>query len=154
MDDEKRFVLIDDAGFAKGFYSDKVGAAPPANAFEISADVWREWVENGRRRRWNGSELETVEPAPPGFVKVYTRKVDMWVRATDAEADALEAALAAAPARMRQAFASAEWLMHDDRPEPPMLPHGNPLWAPLRAAVVAAVGEEAAARLLAPSPGA
>ena len=73
---------------------------------------------------------------PPGI----TYKSDVWRRMTDAEAETLAGLLASAPARQRELFASIAYIDPSDADYPM-----------LRDPVVAALGEERAAVVLAPS---
>lgn len=86
--------------------------------------------------RW---QLEAVpEVAVP--VQVITYKKDIWVRATDAEADTIEQVLAQQSTRKQRIFADAQYLDHAD-----------PLFAELRGGFEAAFGKERASQLLAGS---
>jgi hypothetical protein len=83
----------------------------------------------------------TVNVMPPQVVSsAETWKSDFWLRASETEAVTLEQMLAAAPARMRGVFNGVQSLQHS-----------SPLFASLYADISAALGDEVAARLLAPS---
>lgn len=79
-------------------------------------------------------------PAPPAPYRI--AKADIWRRATDAEAEAMDAALSAAPVRLRRAYDAAQFIASDD------------IWfAELEAGIAAAVGPARVAELLARSDG-
>lgn len=82
------------------------------------------------------------KPPPVGTENpaLRTYKSDVWRRCTDAEAQALDAALAAATAKLRRLWDDCTILEHE-----------APEWSLLVAGVAAAVGEERAAEILAPS---
>ncbi|MGC5777568.1 hypothetical protein J4O73_02385 [Methylobacterium sp. NFXW15] len=77
-------------------------------------------------------------PAP--VVPVITYKKDIWVRATDAEADTIEQVLAQQTTRKQNIFRDATYL-----------DHAEPLFAELMAGFVVAFGEVRAGQLLAGS---
>lgn len=83
----------------------------------------------------------TLEDAsPPAPIRYQIAKADIWRRATDAEADAMDAALNAAPVRLRRTYSAAQYIDSGDE------------WFPeLEAGIAAAVGPERAAELLAPA---
>jgi hypothetical protein len=81
-----------------------------------------------------------VEPEPEPAPVLLTYKSDVWRRATDAEAEIINAALNAAPVRQRRLW--------DDST---ILEHGADMWTPLRAQMVEAFGEARANEILAPS---
>lgn len=81
---------------------------------------------------------KSVMPPPPTVVVTY--KADIWRRATDAEAEAIQASIDAQPARKRNLFRDALYLQHDDLE-----------FAELRAGFTAAFGEARAKELLAVS---
>lgn len=100
---------------------------------------------DGKRVAMKGDELadfldREANPPPSSAPPTYTYKADIWRRCTDDEFVKLKAALDQAPPRMRQIFADATRLVHDD-----------PDFAQLRGGIVAAVGEARADELLAPS---
>ncbi len=101
----------------------------------------------GERARWaEGAWLvEPVPPAPepeePGEPAPLTKthKATIWRRVSDEEAELLDAALLTAPLRLRRMFEAAQYL-----------DIGAPDYPTLRSGVVAALGEERAAEVLAP----
>ncbi|WP_424138153.1 hypothetical protein [Roseomonas chloroacetimidivorans] len=108
-----------------------------------SADGWVE-IEPKVQAGWlyDGSTFSAppAPEAPPSEAIVRTLKSDIWRRCTDEEAEALEAALNAAPVRLRRLF--------DDST---ILESNWPEYEALRSGIVQAVGEERAAELLAAS---
>lgn len=86
--------------------------------------------------RW---QLEAM-PEVTAPVQMITYKKDIWVRATDAEADTIEQVLAQQSTRKQRIFADAQYLDHAD-----------PLFAELREGFEAAFGKERASQLLAGS---
>lgn len=106
-------------------------------------------VDEGQRARFAGGawsveaipndpEPETNEPAPAPLTRLH--KAVLWRRLTEAEADMLDAALAAHPStRLRRIFEAAQYLDTGDADYPA-----------LRDGVVAALGETRAAEVLAP----
>lgn len=82
----------------------------------------------------------TPPPAPP--MRGIVWKTDIWRRATDEEAEAMDAALAAAPAKLRRLYNDAQYIEHS-ADEFPLL----------RAGIIAALGgnEARADELLAAS---
>ena len=83
-----------------------------------------------------GVLTDRVIPPRPVIIS----KADIWRRATDAEAEAIDAYLEAQPVRIRNLFRDAEYLSSDDA-----------LFPNLVDAFVSAFGEARAAELLAPS---
>ncbi|WP_336812228.1 hypothetical protein [Bosea sp. MMO-172] len=79
-----------------------------------------------------------LNPPAPGPTRLF--KAELWRRLTEAEADALDAALAAAPTRLRRIFEAAQYLDTAD-----------PDYPALRAGIVAALGEARADEVLAPT---
>ncbi|WP_424140255.1 hypothetical protein [Roseomonas chloroacetimidivorans] len=92
--------------------------------------------------RYDGSAFSAppAPEAPPSEAIVRTLKSDIWRRCTDEEAEALEAALNAAPVRLRRLFNDST-ILESNWPE----------YEALRSGIVQAVGEERAAELLAAS---
>lgn len=76
----------------------------------------------------------------PSAGPVITYKADIYRRCTDAEADAIEMALAAAPVRQRRLFESAMYLDHSDE-----------AFAFIQEALVGMFGQKRADELLAAS---
>lgn len=94
------------------------------------------WSVNGQwHQTWT---LTPIPPAPVAPVVVFP--ADLWRRTTDAEAEAIEAAMAGQSARLRNLFRSAQTYQSDD-----------PLWPVLNGAATELFGAERAAELLAPS---
>lgn len=83
--------------------------------------------------------IYAVEDAPPPPPTVIF-KADIWRRATEAEAETLDALLSAQPARLRRMWSDSQTLMSSDEMYPVVL-----------AAVTQAFGENRASELLAPS---
>jgi hypothetical protein len=77
---------------------------------------------------------------PPARTLTRLPKADLWRRATDVEASALNAALAAAPLRLQRIFEAAQYLDTTDADYPA-----------LRTGVVAALGEARAVEVLSPT---
>jgi hypothetical protein len=80
-----------------------------------------------------------IAPAPyvpPGAPSARTYKSDLWRRATDAEAEAIEVGVGAAPLRQRRIFDDAQYL-----------DHGDELFAMLRAGFVALASAPLSPRL-------
>jgi hypothetical protein len=88
-------------------------------------------------KRFNFATGEFVDP--PAAPKTVLSKATLWRRLTDAEADGLDLALAAAPVRLRRLFeASAR------------LDTADPDYPALRDVVIAALGKKRADKVLAP----
>jgi len=81
---------------------------------------------------------EPVVEQPVPIARTY--RADLWRRATEAEINTIETALASKPKKMQRLFADVQWLQHDD-----------PLFTQLKAGFVQAFGQERADELLAPS---
>lgn len=86
--------------------------------------------------RWDGSDFVPIPPA----ILTRTAKADVWRRLTDEEAEVLDAALLAAPLRLRRIFEAAQYLDTADADYPA-----------LRAGIVAALGETRANEVLTPT---
>lgn len=86
-------------------------------------------------------QLQGEAAASDGSYRI--AKADIWRRATEAEADAMDAALNAAPARLRRAYDAAQYI-----------DSGDEWFDELQAGIAAAVGGKRAAELLAPTGGA
>lgn len=106
--------------------------APPSGKVEAS----RTLKPDGERPGW---EVDYVDAPPPAPLRYQIAKADIWRRATDAEADAMDAALNAAPPRLRRIYSAAQYI-----------DSGDEWFGELRAGIAAAVGETRAAELLAP----
>lgn len=67
----RRFALLGKDGHLAGFYSDAIGEKPPAGAFEITEDVWLDWLRNPATRVWRNGKLATVNvPDEPEWWEV------------------------------------------------------------------------------------
>lgn len=102
----------------------------------------------GERARWDSeSEVWIVEPVPPPEEaelpppedRHILSKATLWRRVTDAEAEAMDAALNSAPLRLRRLFEAAQYI--DDR---------DADYPALRSGIVAALGADRAAEVLLP----
>lgn len=84
----------------------------------------------------------TIAPYVPPSAPTFTRipKAEVWRRLTDEEAEAVDAALQAAPLRLRRVFEAAQFLDTADADYPA-----------LRAGVEAALGSTRANEVLAPT---
>ncbi len=100
---------------------------------------------------WEGEKPHTVfgariyDPEADTFsdlpkAPLITSKKDIWVRATDAEADTIETVLSQQTTRKQRIFNEATYLDHSD-----------PFFAELKAGFIEAFGEERAGELLAGS---
>ena len=102
------------------------------------------FAEGERARRDGGTWV--IEPIPQPVSEPEEQpatrlaKADLWRRVTDAEAVALDTALAEAPARLRRLFEAATYLDAADADYPA-----------LSAGITAALGEERATQVLAPN---
>jgi len=99
----------------------------------------------GSRARWaNGAWLVETVPveAPPSGPETMPpttlAKADLWRRLTEEEAEVLDAALEAAPPRLRRIYEAAAYLDHSDADFPA-----------LRAGIASALGEARADAVLA-----
>jgi len=81
-------------------------------------------------------EVEILTPNWPPR----TYKADIWRRASEAEAEAIDAMLAAQPVRLRRLWEDSEYLAHTDE-----------LWSLVRSAATHAFGQTRADELLAAS---
>lgn len=88
----------------------------------------------------NGTLTRVDAAAPVPMGPAITFKADLWRRCTDEEADQIDVALKAAPARQRRLFEDAQYLDHADA-----------AFAFARAALVSLFGETRAVELLAVS---
>jgi len=137
-----KYAVVDQDGRATGFYSSDIHSELPEGAFEISHEVWADWIVDNGRKRWVDGTLVVLEepevPVQPTVIR--TLKSDIWRRCTDEEAALLDAALDAAPARLRRLFNDSQ-VIESDKPEYQFLLQG----------IGAAVGAERALELLAAS---
>ncbi len=85
---------------------------------------------------------ETIAPYESGPAPNLTRisKADLWRRLTDEEAELLDAALQAAPVRLRRVFEAAQYMDVND-----------PDYAALRSGIVEALGAVRAEEVLRPT---
>ena len=105
-------------------------------------------IDNGERialtpeeaAAWEAEKAAYEPPPPPPPPPLTIFKADIWRRATDEEAEAMDAMLAAQPVRLRNIFRDAQTLSSDDE-----------LYPTLLAGLTQIVGAERAAELLAPS---
>lgn len=88
---------------------------------------------------WFQTWTLTDVPQPPPM-PVIVSPADLWRRATEAEAEAIEAAMSSQPLRIRRLFERASTYQSDD-----------PLWPLLYGSAVELFGAERAAELLAAS---
>lgn len=120
------YISADETG-RETFYE---GGVPPYGAEEIDEASWI-----ARR----DAAMEATRP-PPLDPVIITYKADLFRRATDAEADMIDTALAAAPAKERRLFDMAQYL-----------DHSAPEFASMQTALTGMFGPERAAELLAAS---
>ena len=100
------------------------------------------WSQARKRAAEMGGELGFEPPLPPRPDAVLHRlpKADFWRRVTETEAEAIVFALASAPLRLRMIFEAA-----------PHLDTREADYPALRKKIVAAIGEERAQLVLAPT---
>ncbi|MDU7524123.1 MAG: hypothetical protein E7K72_22565 [Roseomonas mucosa] len=137
----QKYALLNDDGTARGFVADDVVTSIPAGALPITDEQWEDWVANAPSRRWDGKQLVEITPAPPAtppLTRLY--KSEVWRRATDAEAEKLDAALATAPVRLRRLWSDST-----------VLDTASEDWPLLRDPVVQLLGAARADELLAPT---
>jgi len=109
--------------------------------FLVVEDTKRKAKIGGRHDR---DRKEFVDPPDPEELRlapvIVSRKIDVWERATEEEADALEAALASAPAKVRRTWEDS-WVID----------HAGPMFKELRDLIGKAVKtKKRADELLAP----
>lgn len=135
------FLIIDPS--TKRSIGRSSSSAPDYEPGENEIACTPEQYENPRGWMLEDGALRSVDiepdPAPPAAAAI-TYKADIYRRCTDAEADAIEMALAAAPVRQRRLFESALHLDHSDE-----------AFAFARDALVEMFGEKRAGELLAAS---
>jgi hypothetical protein len=95
---------------------------------------YRLWLDAGN------SLGEAIRPPQSAPVLSRLPKAELWRRVSDEEAEAMDAALSSAPLRLRRLFQAAQYLDTGDADYPM-----------LRAGIVAAIGEERAVEVLAPT---
>lgn len=110
-----------------------LGPAKPLYNAATHDLVWNVLTE-----RWQIVALPPAPPVAPSPVVLYP--ADLWRRTTNAEAEAIDAAMEAQPLRIRRLFDAAQTYQSDD-----------PLWPLLTGAAVNLFGAARAAELLAPS---
>jgi hypothetical protein len=128
-----------------GYITQAVCADPqlmfPQNCMLIEVQGWEgEKPHNVFGMKVFDPEAGTFTDIPQPVQPVITFKKDIWVRATDDEADVIEVVLAQQTTRKQRIFNEATYLDHAD-----------PFFAELRAGFVAAFGEGRADELLGPS---
>lgn len=133
----KYFAMFDTDGFPVGFYPSDIHEVPPAGAVEITEGQWLELINNQGLRRYVGGEIVAYEPPTPPPPPRIVYKADIWRRATDAEAEAMDAMLDSQPVRLRRMWTDATQLQSDDE-----------LFAVIEGALVSAFGAERAGELL------
>ena len=116
---------------ADGYVVRDDGAIIPPDPGNTDYAEYLAWVEAG-----NAPDQPPPEPAP--LIRTY--KSDVWRRCTDDEAVTLDAALEAAPVRMRRLWSDCTILEHED-----------PDFADLRAQMEAVFGVTRTAEILAAS---
>ncbi|CAO4176072.1 hypothetical protein [Methylorubrum populi] len=113
----------------------------PQNCMLIEVQGWEgEKPHNTFSLKVYDPEAGTFSEIPVPVQPVITYKKDIWVRATDEEADTIEHVLAQQTTRKQRIFNEATYLDHAD-----------PLFAELLAGFVTAFGTERAGQLLAGS---
>lgn len=113
----------------------------PQNCMLIEVQGWEgEKPHNEFGMKVFDPEAGTFSDIPVPVQPVITYKKDIWLRATDEEADTIEAVLAQQSTRKQRIFREATYLDHAD-----------PLFVELQAGFVKAFGTERAGQLLAGS---
>lgn len=132
-----RYGLFDENGVAQAFYWDEINSPEsiPTSAVELTDEQWLDLVTNQATARWIDGAVVHVS-LPPAPRQIY--KADIWRRATNAEADIMDAMLDSQPARLRRMWADAQYLQSDDE-----------LYATIEAALIGQFGATRAAELLA-----
>lgn len=132
-------LLLDETGrgIGRGDATAVPGYVLGTNEIEATPEQYADptaWILKGKK-------LVPAQPLPVAPTRpVITYKADLYRRCTDAEADAIEIALAGAPVRQRRLFESAQYLDHSD-----------PIFATMHEALVGMFGAERADVLLAAS---
>ena len=138
-----KHAIFNEHGLPQAFYAAEIhGDAIPADTVEITDEQWQEFIDNQGLRRWSDGTVVTFEPpaTEPDEHVAIVFPADLWRRATDEEAEAIDHAMGAQPLRIRRIFTSAlEYRSDDD------------MWPLLMGAATQLFGEERAAELLAPS---
>lgn len=112
------------------FHPDIVAACVPA-----TAKVQEGWL-------YDGSTFKAPSPPSQPEVPRRTLKSDVWRRANEAEATAMDQMLNAAPVKLRRLWSDST-----------ILDHASEEWAAVRDPLVKAFGQKRADEILAPSPG-
>lgn len=124
----------------QGVFAD-FGRMFPQNQMLIELQGWEgEKPHNEFGMKIYDPVAQTFTDIPAPVVPVIVFKKDIWVRATDAEADTIETVLAQQTTRKQRIFNEATYLDHSD-----------PFFAELKTGFVEAFGEERAGELLAGS---
>jgi hypothetical protein len=124
------------------FAAENISRMFPQNQMLIEVQGWKgDKPHNSFELRVYDPEAGTFTDIPVPVQPVITYKKDIWVRATDAEADVIEQVLAKQSTRKQNIFREATYLDHTD-----------PLFAELYAGFVTAFGTQRADQLLAGSP--
>lgn len=136
------FVVFNAEGFLAATYQSAAYENPetiiPADAIELTEEVWRDLYDNQSHRRYvEGQIVEYVPPPPPPPVTVLPT-VTLWERLSEAEAEQVNAAMATQPFRTRQIFLTANTFRSD-----------HELWLLLMQMATDLFGEARAAELLA-----
>lgn len=135
------YVVFNAEGFLAATYQSAAYENPetviPADAIELTEEVWRDLYDNQSYRRYVDGQI--VEYTPP-FVEPVTvlPAVTLWERLTEAEAEKVNAAMATQPFRTRQIFLTANTFRSD-----------HELWPLLESMATNLFGEARAAELLA-----
>ena len=146
-----KFALFDASGMPQGFYADDVqgprllddgtpNPAYPDGVVEITDEQWLDLISNQGARRWVDGTVVAFEPPAPPPTPVYIQKVDIWRRATDAEAEKLVALLGQQSIRLQRMFSDATVISSADE-----------MWPTLLGGITQLLGADRAKALLAPS---
>lgn len=113
----------------------------PQNTLLIEVEGWKgSKPHNEFGAKVFDPQASTFAPIPTPELPVITYKKDIWLRASDAEAETIEGVLAQQSIRKQRIFNEAQYLDHVD-----------PLFAELEAGFVIAFGKKRASQLLAGS---
>ncbi|MFJ7438224.1 hypothetical protein ACIQW5_11260 [Methylorubrum thiocyanatum] len=124
----------------QGVFAD-FGRMFPQNQMLIELQGWEgEKPHNEFGMKIYDPVAQTFTDIPVPAPQVIVFKKDIWVRATDAEADTIETVLSQQTTRKQRIFNEATYLDHSD-----------PFFAELKAGFIEAFGEERAGELLAGS---
>jgi hypothetical protein len=100
---------------------------PPEGFVPVSASVQPGYL-------FDGSDFLPPEPVGNGTPKTRTYKADIWRRATDEEAEQIDALLNSQPVRLRRLWADASFLSTTDELFMLILAGAEQLFGPARAA--------------------